>query len=174
MPTPLLAAKLAELRNQHGLSQQQVAEFLGMSREGYSHYERSAREPSLEAIVRLSKLYGIGVSELVNEKTVLLTEGGHGSKRVSAKASLGEAFGEAVALGFGMPLAAVTIPEASITANMEHFLKLFTGRNTGLDVTDITKEDIAVLEQYKRLDRQSRKEVRQFIKFKHHIAKSKE
>ncbi len=170
MPTPLLAAKLAELRSQHGLSQQQVAEFLGMSREGYSHYERSAREPSLEAIVRLSKLYGIGVSELVNEKTVLLTEGGHGSKRVSAKAS----FGEAVALGLGMPLAAVTIPEASITANMEHFLKLFTGRNTGIDVTDITKEDISVLEQYKRLDKQSRKEVRQFIKFKQHIAKGRE
>ena len=74
MPTPLLAAKLVELRNQHGLSQLQVAEFLGMSREGYSHYERSAREPSLEAVVRLSKLYGIDVSELVNEKTALLTE----------------------------------------------------------------------------------------------------
>ena len=36
MSTPLLAAKLVELRNQHGLSQLQVAECLGMSREGYS------------------------------------------------------------------------------------------------------------------------------------------
>ena len=38
----------------------------------------------------------------------------------------------------------------------------------------VTKEDIAVLEQYKRLDREGRKEVRQFIKFKHYTQKSKE
>ena len=168
MPTPLLAAKLVELRNQHGLSQLQVAEFLGMSREGYSHYERSAREPSLEAVVRLSKLYGIDVSELVNEKTALLTENIKQNKKTPQKVS-----------GAVLPVpvmiqGAVVGPPPNITANIAHFLKLFTGRNTNLDVTDITKEDIAVLEQYKRLDREGRKEVRQFIKFKHYTQKSKE
>lgn len=173
MSTPLLAAKLVELRNQHGLSQLQVAECLGMSREGYSHYERNAREPSLEAVVRLSKLYGISVSELVNEKTVLTAE----DMQQNKKASLNTAdVGAGAAMGMTIPtvLNAVAIPAVGIIANMEHFLKLFTGRNTDIDVTDITKEDIAVLEQYKRLDKQSRKEVRQFIKFKHYTAKNKE
>ena len=35
MPTPLLAAKLVELRNQHGLSQLQVAEFLGINNHSF-------------------------------------------------------------------------------------------------------------------------------------------
>lgn len=168
MPTPLLAAKLVELRNQHGLSQLQVAEFLGMSREGYSHYERSAREPSLEAVVRLSKLYGIDVSELVNEKTALLTENIKQNKKTPQKVS-----GAVLPVPVMIQGAVVGSPP-NITANIAHFLKLFTGRNTNLDVTDITKEDIAVLEQYKRLDREGRKEVRQFIKFKHYSQKSKE
>lgn len=168
MPTPLLAAKLVELRNQHGLSQLQVAEFLGMSREGYSHYERSAREPSLEAVVRLSKLYGIDVSELVNEKTALLTENIKQNKKTPQKVS-----GAVLPVPVMIQGAVVGSPP-NITANIVHFLKLFTGRNTNLDVTDITKEDIAVLEQYKRLDREGRKEVRQFIKFKHYTQKSKE
>ena len=168
MPTPLLAAKLVELRNQHGLSQLQVAEFLGMSREGYSHYERSAREPSLEAVVRLSKLYGIDVSELVNEKTALLTENIKQNKKTPQKVS-----GAVLPVPVMIQGAVVGSPP-NITANIAHFLKLFTGRNTNLDVTDITKEDIAVLEQYKRLDREGRKEVRQFIKFKHYTQKNKE
>ena len=168
MPTPLLAAKLVELTNQHGLSQLQVAEFLGMSREGYSHYERSAREPSLEAVVRLSKLYGIDVSELVNEKTALLTENIKQNKKTPQKVS-----GAVLPVPVMIQGAVVGSPP-NITANIAHFLKLFTGRNTNLDVTDITKEDIAVLEQYKRLDREGRKEVRQFIKFKHYTQKSKE
>lgn len=168
MPTPLLAAKLVELRNQHGLSQLQVAEFLGISREGYSHYERSAREPSLEAVVRLSKLYGIDVSELVNEKTALLTENIKQNKKTPQKVS-----GAVLPVPVMIQGAVVGSPP-NITANIAHFLKLFTGRNTNLDVTDITKEDIAVLEQYKRLDREGRKEVRQFIKFKHYTQKSKE
>ncbi len=170
MPTPLLAARLAELRNQHGLSQMQVAECLGMSREGYSHYERNAREPSLEAIIKLCRLYGISVSELVNEKTVLLTE----NESKNTGASIKNGFSMAAVIGTSLPMGAARISPVNITANIEHFLKLFTGRNISLDVTDITKEDIAVLEQYKRLDRQSRKEVRQFIKFKHYTQKNKE
>lgn len=171
MSTPLLAAKLVELRNQHGLSQLQVAECLGMSREGYSHYERNAREPSLEAIVRLSKLYGISVSELVNEETILLAENLQQNKKTSSKFSVIN-----TASSFVLPVVQGAVMDSSpnITANIAHFLKLFTGRNTNIDVTDITKEDIAVLEQYKRLDKQDRKEVRQFIKFKHYTAKSKE
>ena len=71
MSTPLLAAKLTELRQNSNYSQQDIADYLGMTREGYSHYERNAREPSLNALVKLCKLYQIDISELINEENVL-------------------------------------------------------------------------------------------------------
>ena len=70
MSVPLLAAKLVELRQQYNFSQTEVADYLGMTREGYSHYERNSREPSLESLMRLSRLYKIDISELINEKTI--------------------------------------------------------------------------------------------------------
>ena len=56
---------------------------------------------------------------------------------------------------------------------MKHFLNLFTGKNSNLNLSNITKEDINLLAQYKLLDKQSQDEVRQFIKFKKSIAKQK-
>ena len=38
MSTPLLAAKLAELRQSRGISQKELADYLGITREAYSHY----------------------------------------------------------------------------------------------------------------------------------------
>lgn len=134
MPAPLLAAKLVELRQSRGLSQKDVAECLDITREAYSHYERSTREPSLEAIYKLAKFYNVDVSELIGP---LPDEG-------TSKADSG-----------------------NITKNMTHFLKIFTGKNSALDLTDITKEDISILARYKSLNRQGQKEVRDFIEFKH-------
>ena len=153
MSTPLLSAKLVELRQQHGYAQQEVADCLGLTREGYSHYERNAREPSLETLVKLSKLYQIDISELINENTILPSENTITERTATVESR------------------AVEIPR--VTNNMNHFLKLFTGKNTAIDLTDISKEDISVLAQYKKLDRQSQKEVRQFIKFKSSISKHK-
>lgn len=165
MSTPLLAAKLAELRQSRGISQKELADYLGITREAYSHYERSTREPNLEAIMKLVNYYGIQVSDLINESTIPIT---HNSENNSATISgvfigSGVAGGSAMAGGSGF-----------ITSNIMHFLKLFTGKNSTVDLTDITKEDINVLAQYKKLNKQCQKEVRQFIKFKQSVTKNKE
>lgn len=152
MSVPLLAARLAELRQQQNYSQTEVADYLGMTREGYSHYERSVREPSLESLMKLSRLYKVDISELINEKTVPVPDSNMNKNASGAAASSAN----------------------PITNNINHFLKIFTGKNSGLDLTDITKEDIFILAQYKKLDKQCQKEVRQFIKFKHFISKNKE
>ena len=47
----------------------------------------------------------------------------------------------------------------TITNNINHFLKLFSGKNSSLDLTGISKDDIAVLSQYKKLSKQDQKEV---------------
>ncbi len=152
MSVPLLAAKLVELRQQYNFSQTEVADYLGMTREGYSHYERNSREPNLEALMKLCHLYKIDISELLNEKTIPV------SNKVMNKGSSNTA----------------TLLTNTITDNINHFLKIFTGRNTNLNLTDISKDDIAVLAQYKRLDKQCQREVQQFIKFKHYITKNRE
>ncbi|MCI8544419.1 MAG: helix-turn-helix transcriptional regulator [Lachnospiraceae bacterium] len=160
MSTPLLAAKLIELRQSRGISQKELADYLGITREAYSHYERSTREPNLEAIMKLVNYYGIQVSDLINESTIPIT---HNSENNSA--TMSSAFN-----GIGMTVGY----SGFITSNIIHFLKLFTGKNSTVDLTDITKEDIAVLAQYKKLNKQCQKEVRQFIKFKQSVSKSKE
>ena len=160
MSTPLLAAKLAELRQSRGISQKELADYLGITREAYSHYERSTREPNLEAIMKLVNYYGIQVSDLINESTIPIT---YTSENNSA--TISGAFNST-----GMAVSYSSF----ITSNITHLLKLFTGKNSTVDLTDITKEDISVLAQYKKLDRQCQKEVRQFIQFKHSISKNKE
>lgn len=152
MSVPLLAAKLVELRQQCNFSQTEVADYLGMTREGYSHYERNSREPSLEALMKLSRLYKINISELINEKTVPVPDRAMDNSSSSTKKP----------------------STNTITNNINHFLKIFTGKNSNLNLMDISKDDIAVLAQYKKLDKQCQKEVRQFIQFKHSITKSKE
>lgn len=152
MSTPLLAAKLVELRQQYNYSQLEVADYLGMTREGYSHYERNSREPSLESLMRLCRLYKIDISELINEKTVPVPDKDMDSSSPSTEDE----------------------PANTITNNINHFLKIFTGRNSNLNLTDVSKDDIAVLAQYKKLNRQCQREVRQFIQFKHSITKNKE
>lgn len=152
MSAPLLAAKLLELRQQFNYSQTEVADYLGMTREGYSHYERNSREPNLEALMRLSRLYKIDISELINEKTVPVPDKDMNNGSSSTEDS----------------------SVNTITNNINHFLKIFTGRNSNLNLTDISKDDIAVLAEYKKLSKEGQKEVQQFIKFKHFITKNRE
>ncbi|MCI9441241.1 MAG: helix-turn-helix transcriptional regulator [Ruminococcus sp.] len=154
MSVPLLAAKLVELRQQYNFSQTEVADYLGMTREGYSHYERNSREPSLESLMRLSRLYKIDISELINEKTIPVPDRDRD-------------------MDSGLPKTAVSSAN-TITDNINHFLKIFTGKNSNLNLTDISKDDIAVLAQYKKLDKQCQREVQQFIKFKRYITKNRE
>lgn len=58
--------KLKELREKRGLSQAEVAQEIGISRQMYNKYERGDTEPSLSAIKALCKLYNISYEELLN------------------------------------------------------------------------------------------------------------
>ncbi|WP_182440713.1 MULTISPECIES: helix-turn-helix transcriptional regulator [Clostridia] len=153
MSLPLLSAKLIELRHQKEYSQQDIADFLGVTREAYSHYERSTREPNLEIILKLARFYQIEVSELINETTIPI------APNIAVAVPTGKVLGfTSLSIGLQTP---------KLSKNIHHFLKLFSGKNTSIDYTSITKEDLNILAQYKALDKQSQKEVKDFIKFKH-------
>ena len=65
MNKKLLPAKLKELRNIHGHTQDYVASVLGIARQTYSHYETGKRTPSPDALFKLAGLYNISVDDLM-------------------------------------------------------------------------------------------------------------
>ena len=52
-----MRTQLIELRKNHGLTQKQVADYLGKSRTTYTQYETGASNPSFEVIVKLKTLF---------------------------------------------------------------------------------------------------------------------
>ena len=64
-----MVKRLKELRKQTGnLSQQDVADLLGMERSSFSKYETGVANPSMNVLVKLCDLYGVGIDELLGEK----------------------------------------------------------------------------------------------------------
>lgn len=49
--------RLRDLREDHDLSQQQIADFLGMKQPQYSRYERGQRDIPTDILISLAKLY---------------------------------------------------------------------------------------------------------------------
>lgn len=49
--------RLKDLREDRDLSQQQVAEFLGMKQPQYSRYERGLRDLPTDVLIRLARFY---------------------------------------------------------------------------------------------------------------------
>lgn len=57
--------KLRSLREAKGLTQLQVAERIGVSKAMISAYETASKAPSIEVLIRLSRLFGVSVDYLV-------------------------------------------------------------------------------------------------------------
>ena len=60
-----LANRLYELRKAHELSQDELAEKLGVSRQAVSKWERSEASPDTDNIISLAKIYGLSLDELI-------------------------------------------------------------------------------------------------------------
>lgn len=65
------ANRLYELRKQNGLSQEEVADKLGISRQAVSKWERAEASPDTDNLISLAKLYNISLDELLNAKKSL-------------------------------------------------------------------------------------------------------
>ncbi len=72
-PSPRkLPKKLAELRNNLGLSQSQIAKQVGVkARASISGYERGDREPPLPVLLAYARLAGVSVESLIDDKMKL-------------------------------------------------------------------------------------------------------
>jgi len=57
--------RLADLRRARGISQEEVAELIGVQPETISRYETAARHMSLDVLDRLARLFKVPISALV-------------------------------------------------------------------------------------------------------------
>jgi len=65
--------KLRALRKEKGLSQEQLAELLNVSRQSVSKWESGQTYPEIEKLIILSNLFKITLDDLVNDKKVEFT-----------------------------------------------------------------------------------------------------
>ncbi len=72
--------RIKELRNEKGLLQSDVAEFIGKSERIVGFYEKGERDPNTDTLIKLSELFDVsidyilGKSDIRNSKKVNLDE----------------------------------------------------------------------------------------------------
>lgn len=60
-----LAARLSDLRRAHGMSQDNVAEHLGIARQSVSKWERGEITPDSDNLIALAQLYNTSLDDLL-------------------------------------------------------------------------------------------------------------
>ncbi len=71
-----LGQNLYTLRKGRGLSQEELADQLGVSRQAISKWERDEAYPDTENLIAISKLYGVSLDDLVYAKSLSPSEMG--------------------------------------------------------------------------------------------------
>ena len=62
-----LADNLKKIRKEHNLSQEQLAEKLGVSRQSVSKWESNLAYPEMDKVIQLCKLFDLNMDELLNQ-----------------------------------------------------------------------------------------------------------
>lgn len=61
-----IANRLVQLRKEKGLSQEELADKLGLSRQAVSKWERAEASPDTDNLICLAKIYGVSLDDLLN------------------------------------------------------------------------------------------------------------
>lgn len=61
--------RLKELRKKQKLTQQQVADAVGIGMQAYAYYEKEERDPSPDILCRLADFFGVTVDEILGRTT---------------------------------------------------------------------------------------------------------
>ena len=66
--------KLLALRKNKGLTQKEVAEYLGISRQAYANYETGNREPDVNTLKKLSELFNVSIDVIFENQQNVKTD----------------------------------------------------------------------------------------------------
>lgn len=64
-----MGAVIASLRKQHGMTQLELAEQMGVTDKAVSKWERNLSCPDISSLPKLAELFGVSVDDLVGTKT---------------------------------------------------------------------------------------------------------
>lgn len=64
----MISKILRKLRENSGLTQQQVAETLNIDRSTYAYYETGKTTPDLNTIIKLAKIYNVSYTEIFEDE----------------------------------------------------------------------------------------------------------
>ena len=100
-----LGTMIAELRKQHGMTQLELAEKMGVTDKAVSKWERDLSCPDINSIPNLAEILGVSVEELMQVKK-------EADAPVSKVAEIIETAPKAVALAMGIAVTVLTILNA--------------------------------------------------------------
>jgi transcriptional regulator with XRE-family HTH domain len=70
----MIGENLKLLRKRKGVSQEEIAVDLGLTRSSYSGYENGVAEPNLETIIKISEYYNISLDKLIKRELGKISE----------------------------------------------------------------------------------------------------
>ena len=100
-----LGTMIAELRKQHGMTQLELAEKMGVTDKAVSKWERDLSCPDINSLPKLAELLGVSVEELMQVKK-------EAEAPVSKVAEIMEIVPKAVAMAMGVAVTVLTILDA--------------------------------------------------------------
>ena len=68
------ANRLLQYRKENNLSQEELAEKIGVSRQAVSKWERAEASPDTDNLIRLAEIYGVSLDEMLTGKKAEATE----------------------------------------------------------------------------------------------------
>lgn len=60
--------RIAELRENKGLTQEELSVAIGISRASLSHYEKDRRQPNLETLTRLADIFHVSIDYIIGRR----------------------------------------------------------------------------------------------------------
>jgi transcriptional regulator with XRE-family HTH domain len=66
MASSYLSRRLKALRENHQLTQREVASYLNLTRQGYSHYETGTRVPDFQTLELIADFYHVSLDSLIS------------------------------------------------------------------------------------------------------------
>ena len=97
-----LGTMIAELRKQHGMTQLELAEKMGVTDKAVSKWERDLSCPDINSLPKLAEILGVSVEELMQVKK-------EAEAPVSKVAEIMEIAPKAVAMAMGVAVTVLTI-----------------------------------------------------------------
>ena len=102
-----LGAMIAELRKQHGMTQLELAEKMGVTDKAVSKWERDLSCPDINSLPTLAEILGVSVEELMQIKKEAAEE--EEAPKVSKLVEIMEIAPKAVAMAMGVAVTVLTI-----------------------------------------------------------------